>query len=138
MRDLQDGARTAGAEVDGMAGRRLGLERQQDPAHDVAHVDEVARLLAVLEDHRRAAVEQARGEDRGHAGVGVGQRLPRAVDVEEAQRHRRDAVGGAGDQAQLLVVALGDRVDRGRDQRLVLARANRRQHDAAGGQCSSH
>ena len=33
------------------------------------------------------------GEDREHAGIGIGQRLPRAEDVEEAQRDRRDAVG---------------------------------------------
>jgi hypothetical protein len=44
-----------------------------------------SRTLAVLEDHRRTAVEQPRGEDRGDAGVGVGQRLTRAVDVEEAR-----------------------------------------------------
>ena len=42
-----------GAEVDRVPGRGFGLERQQDPAHDVADVDEVARLRAVLEDHRR-------------------------------------------------------------------------------------
>ena len=88
---------------------------------------------------RRVAVEQARGEDRGDAGVRVRQRLARAVDVEEAQRDRRDAVGRAGDEAQLLVVALGDRVDRGRDQRLGLAGADRRSCAVPhSGQCTSH
>ena len=69
----------------------VGRQRERERAGDVADVDEVAGLLAVLEDQRRAAVEQARGEDRGHAGVRVGERLAGAVDVEEAQRDRRAA-----------------------------------------------
>ena len=69
-------------------------------------MDEVARLLPVLEDHAAAAVEQPRREDRGHAGVRIRERLSRAVDVEEAERHRRDAVRRADDEAELLVVAL--------------------------------
>ena len=75
-RDLQHGARAPGAEVDRVPGRLFGLEREPDRAHDVADVDEVARLAPVLEDHRRAAVEQPRGEDRRDARVGVRQRLP--------------------------------------------------------------
>ena len=64
-------------------------------------------------------------------GVRVGQRLARPVDVEEPQRDRRDAVGAADDEEHLLVVALADRVDRGRGERLRLrssaaARAARR------------
>ncbi len=76
-------------------------------------------------------VEQSRGEDRGDAGVGVGERLALAVDVEEAQGHGGDPVGGAGDQRHLLVVALVDRVDRGRQQRLGLAGRHRPQRPAA-------
>ena len=78
-------------------------------------------------------VEQPRGEDRRHAGVRVRERLAGAVGVEEPQRHRGDAVGGPGDQAQLLVVALGDGVDRGGDQGLDLAGSDPSELTAAGG-----
>ena len=118
-----------------MADRRLGLEREHDGPHDVRDVGEVARLLAVLEDDRRAGVEQTRGEDRGHAGVRVGERLARPVDVEEAQGDRGDPVRRAGHEDHLLVVALVDRVDRGGDQRLGLARAQRLELAPAGGAC---
>ncbi len=130
-RDLHDRARSPCAEIHRVARGRLGLQGQQDPAHDVAHMDEVARLFAVLEDHRRVPVEQARSEDRGHPGIRIGERLVGSVDVEEAQRHRGDAVGGARDKRQLLVVALGDRVDRSRDQGLALACAHRLQYRSA-------
>jgi hypothetical protein len=46
--------------------RRTGRQRERAGAGDVVHGDEVALLLAVLEDQRRAAVEQPRGEDREH------------------------------------------------------------------------
>ena len=38
----------------------------------VADRHEIAALGAVLEHHGRAAVQDARGEDRQHAGIGVG------------------------------------------------------------------
>ena len=102
-------------------------------ADDVADVDEVARLFAVLEDDRGPPVEEPRREDRRHAGVRVRERLPGAVDVEEPQRHGGDAVRGPGDQRQLLVVALGDGVDRGGNQGLVLPGADPPELAAAGG-----
>ncbi len=80
-------------------------------AHDVVHADEVAHLLAVLEDQGSCVVHQARGEDGGDTGVGVRERLAGAVDVEEAQRRDGQAVGAAVDQAELFLIALGKRVD---------------------------
>ena len=44
---------------------------------------------------RRVVVEERAGEDRRGARVGIRERLARAVDVEEAQRDRGDAVGVA-------------------------------------------
>ena len=102
------------------------------------HVDEVARLQSVLEDDRRPPVQQPRGEDRRHAGVRVRQRLARAVDVEEAERDRRDAVGRADDERELLVIPLGDRVDRGRDERLPLPRRHGASSRSHSGQRHSH
>ncbi len=58
----------------------------QEGAHDVAHVDVVARLEAVAEDLGALAVEQAAAEDGHHAGLAV-RVLARAVDVAQAQ-HR--------------------------------------------------
>ena len=69
-------------------------ERGDDRAHDVADVDEVARLLAVAEDRQRPAGLRAIREDRDHAGVRARRILARAVDVEEAERRRRHAVDG--------------------------------------------
>jgi hypothetical protein len=53
-------------------------------ARHVAHMDEVAPLLAILEDHRLLAVEETSGENRKYAGIGIGQRLARPIDVEKA------------------------------------------------------
>src|SRR5215218_3528570 len=71
-----------------------------------------ASLGSILEHERRPAVEQAAGEDRQDTGVRVRQRLVASVDVEEAQRDGRDAVGRAEQQAHPLLVVLPERVDR--------------------------
>ena len=132
--DLETVARTPGAEVDRVPGRRARTRARSTIPRTMSLTWMKSRdCAAVLEDDRGPAVEQPRGEDRRHAGVRVGERLAGAVGVEEAQRHRGDAVGGPGDQGQLLVVALGDGVDRGGDQRLDLARYRRAELSAAGG-----
>ena len=77
------------ADVDDATVGTVAVEREPARARNVVDADEVAPLAAVLEDQRRPAVQEPRGEDREHAGVGVRQRLARAVDVEEAQRDRR-------------------------------------------------
>ena len=60
-------------------------------ADEIADVDVVARLLAVAEDLRRLALAQLAAEDRDDARLAV-RVLARAVDVAEAQRHRRKPV----------------------------------------------
>jgi hypothetical protein len=63
---------------------------------------------------------KTRGKDRSDSGVGIGERLTLAVDVEEPQCNRRHSVGGADREHHLLVVPLSDRVDGGRPQQLRL------------------
>ena len=66
------------------------------------------------------AIEQAAGEDRGHARVRIAERLAWPVDVEETQGQGRHVVGRADREAQLLMVALRDGIDAGRQQWLRL------------------
>src|SRR5437660_12795822 len=84
--DLGDRRRPAGADVQRPPVGAALSERESAAARDIAHLDEVARLAPILEDERRAVVQQARREDRGDARVGIGERLPFAVDVEEPER----------------------------------------------------
>src|SRR5439155_16068922 len=95
---------------------------EETRAGDVSHVDEVPRLVPVLVDERRTVVQETRGEDRGYARVGVGQRLPLAEHVEEAKRDGGDSVGGADREHELLAVALTDRLHRRRSERFRLGR----------------
>ena len=69
-----------------------------------------------------AAVVLEEALERRDARVRVRERLPLAVDVEEAQGDRGNAVSRAHGEEHLLVVALVDRVDRRRAQRLRLRR----------------
>src|SRR5205823_2877398 len=72
--DLAHGGRHAAADVDGPAVGAVPGEHERTAAGDVAHVDEVTRLVSVLEDERRSIVDETGGEDRGNAGVGIGER----------------------------------------------------------------
>ena len=78
----------ARADVEHLARRLRVHQRLAEGARHVADVDEVAPLLAILEDHRPLAVGEPRGEDRQHAGIGVGERLAGTVDVEQPQARR--------------------------------------------------
>ena len=74
---------------------------------------EIAPLLAILEDQRLLAVQQARGEDRQDAGIGIGERLPRPIDVEQPQAHALHAIGRGHDVGRALLDIFVERVDRG-------------------------
>ena len=107
-RHVQHGARRAARDV---VGARLGVEREQVGAGDVADVHEVAPLAAVLEHARRGAGGQRGPEDARHPGVGRVAGHPRTVDVVVAQR-RHGGAGLAGERgAQVLLGELGRRVD---------------------------
>jgi hypothetical protein len=108
------------------------LHRELEGAGDVLHMDEVAQLCAVLVDERRLPVQQAAGEDREHAGVGVRERLARPEDVEEPERHRLDPAGRREHHHEALLGVLGQRVDRGEVGALGLRRRNRHEVGAVG------
>ena len=59
LRELEDRRGSAGADVERPAVRAIPLECERAAACDVPHVDEVTRLVAVLEHERRTVVEQA-------------------------------------------------------------------------------
>ncbi len=131
-RHLADRAVGAAADVERAARRLRQDERVGEGAGDVRHMDEVAPLLAVLEDHRRLAVQQPRGEDGEHAGVRVRQRLAGAIDVEQAQAHALDAIGRGHDVRRPLLDELVERVDRRQRRPLPFGRGDGRQRPAAG------
>ncbi len=96
-------------------GRRL--RRAQVRLDDVVDVGEVARLLAVAVHLGAGAGEAGHREprhDRRVLGLGV---LPRPVDVEVAQRHRRHAVAAIHAGAVDLERELAGRVRRARRER---------------------
>ena len=95
-------------------------------------MDKVAALLPVLVDDGRAVVQKSRGEDREHAGVGVRERLARAVHVEQPQRDGRHGVRLAEQQAEELLVVLGQGVDGGERGPLRLGGRDRGEPLAAG------
>ena len=114
-------ARAAADVVDAPAdaGRGAGGAGRRD---DVGDEREVARLPAVAEQLDRAAGDR-RSAEAAERHVGP---LARAVDREEPQRHRVDAVLGVVEPAQLLRRELGDAVRRQRLRRGVLARRHPR------------
>jgi hypothetical protein len=88
-------------------------------------VHEIAALVAVLENHRRAIVEEARAENSEHAGIGVGERLVRAVNVEEAQRDDGPVVSAAENQAHALLIVFVEGIDGGERRALRFRRRHR-------------
>src|SRR5438105_14544738 len=81
-RHVDERATLAAADVEHAGGRPIAfrgraVDGEQRRPDDVAHVHEVAALLAVLVDLGWAPAEGPAHEGRDHAGVGVGQRLTR-------------------------------------------------------------
>ena len=74
---------------------------------------------ALVQYHReRLAVERCVQERRDDRGVGVARHLARSEDVEEPERHGRNAVRAADHEAEAFLVELRQRVDRGERRRL--------------------
>ena len=71
FRDFPNGHALAATDIDRQAIELVGLGDEEIGARDVFHEREVAGLLAVLIKNGREIVEQARAEDRDHAGVGI-------------------------------------------------------------------
>src|SRR5262249_35423888 len=85
LRNFYDRVLISAAHVEDLSDSFASFQRQPACLYDVVDVDEVPDLIAVFKDHRRLLVQQARCEDRKHPPVGIRQRLPRAIDVEEAK-----------------------------------------------------
>src|SRR3954468_22679719 len=84
-RDVIDAAVYAGADVEHLRVSPRVHERIGECARDVADVNEIAPLLAILEDQRALPIRQTRRENREHASVRIRKCLARPVDVEQAQ-----------------------------------------------------
>ena len=93
VHELQQVERLAAGDVDRAADRSRRVGGQQVAVDDVVDVREVARLLAVAEDRRPPAGQHFGDELRDHGRVLALRILPRAEDVEVADRHRFQAVG---------------------------------------------
>src|SRR5262245_26379553 len=124
---LPDRRPLAHADVDRLVIGAIGFERQQVGLNDVADVNEIARLPAIFIDYRLLVVQQARREYGADACIRIRERLARSVNVEITQRDHRYAVSPPDYQAELLLVLLGDGVDRSWKQRLLFAGPDRRQ-----------
>src|SRR5213593_204413 len=85
LRNFYDRVLISAAHVEDLSNSFASFQRQPAYLYDVVDVDEVSGLIAVFIDYRRFLVQQARCEDRKHTPVGIRQRLPRAIDVEEAK-----------------------------------------------------
>ena len=66
----------------------IGGGREQIGARDVFDEGKIARLFAIFVKNRRQIVEQARAENRDHAGVWIEDRLARPVGAGIAQARR--------------------------------------------------
>ena len=119
LRHLADGVAAAAADVDCQTGHARRLQGQTARAGDVVDTDEVAPLQTVLENQRRSVVEEARGKDREHTGVGIGQGLARPEHVEEARHDDRHTV----DARERTAVELARELGRGIRRERVLAQA---------------
>ncbi len=109
--EVADAGGTAGAGVNGQAVELVGSGHEQVGARDVFDEAEVAGLAAVLVHDRRLVVEQARAEDGDDAGVGVEERLARAVGAGVTQGHGGDAGLLAPEENEALLIDLGESVD---------------------------
>jgi hypothetical protein len=90
-------------------------------------MDEVATLVAVLENDWGRAVAKPRCEYRQNASVWIGESLTGAVYIPQSQRDGFHAVSRGDRQRELLLHEFRERVDR-RDRRpLPLGRGHRRE-----------
>src|SRR5437899_4407848 len=88
--EIPNGDLFAAGDVEGVPVRLLHFERQPARAGDIVDTDEVPELLAIFVDERRIPVQKTRRKNGEYAGVRIGKRLVRSVDIEESQRHGRN------------------------------------------------
>ena len=95
--------------------RMTGYSRNGQPKNrsidDIVDIDEIPGFLSVLENIDSVAVLDAGGEDGEYASVGIGKRLPGAIDILITERDGFDAETFADHVHQLPLHLLGDAVD---------------------------
>src|SRR5438128_6579018 len=84
--------RSAGADVDDFADSVVGYQREPECTRDVAHVDEIANLIAVFIDHRRTVINQPRRENGQNTGRRIQDELPWTIRIEYPQGDCIDSV----------------------------------------------
>src|SRR5882724_7156729 len=117
-------------------GHAISLRRfhgQQVSADYIFHADEVTQLSSIFKDQRRVAIDESRGKDCGHAGIRIGKRLSRSVNIEITQSHRWQAVCTAEEQTHLFLVFFGKRINGAALERLGFIRGDRRERLTARG-----
>src|SRR5437867_1742267 len=112
-RDRDPGADVVGAAVAFLEGGDVG-------GRDVAHVQHVARLVAIAVDRDQLVLDHPAGEDRDHAALLCGEVLASAVDVGVAQGRESQAEGTLEHGEVLLEGELARAVGRKRADRVVL------------------
>ena len=80
-------------DIDDLACRCRRRGGEEVGAHQVGDVDEVARLQSVAEHDGPIARKEPGDEARDRRRIFALRILPRAIDIEEAQRDARQAVG---------------------------------------------
>ena len=110
--ELVEGRAAPGRDVDHRARRALGIGGEQVRAHGVVHEGEIARLLAVAEDRGALSGERGADEARDHRRILALRILPRAEDVEVAQRDGLETVQARVEAAVELARMLLERVGR--------------------------
>jgi hypothetical protein len=130
---LPDRVGLAAGHVEHPGHRRGRLQRQQVGAGDVADVDEVAALAAVLQHLWCPPGREGAAEDGRDPGVGGVAGHPRAVDVVVAQRRDHRPARGHRHQRQLLLMQLGGGVDAARVGHHILGHWQRLQVPTATG-----
>ena len=105
-----DGAADAGADIQNTYCRNC-FERENAGFCNVANVNEVAFLTTIFENQRRAIMQEAGSKNRKYAGIGIGESLAWAIDIEKAQGNRGDIISLRRDHAHALLDILAERVN---------------------------
>src|SRR5262245_48943072 len=109
----------------------VGLKSQQICLYDVAYVNKVTGLFAILEYHRGLIVQQSRREDRTYSCIRIRECLPGAVNIKITKRNRRDLIRSPDCKTVLLLILLRNGINRGWKQRLLLCRSPRLENVSA-------
>jgi len=110
--DVEDRVMSTAAYVEHFAGGFRSLQGKTARTRDVAHVNEIAPLFAVLINKRPIVIQEARSKNGENAGIRIRKGLASAEDVKETQRYSVDAVGAADRHAEALLMKFANSINR--------------------------